>query len=65
MLFQCRLPLQVFPEADQRSVRSTDGSHKSIVTQQHFDLTLMCVFDPASSEVFRGVPPLGVMSEQI
>lgn len=25
----------------------------------------MCVFDPASSEVFRGVPPLGVISEQI
>lgn len=65
MSFQRCLPLQVFPKADQRSVRSTDGSHKSLVTQQHFDLTLMCVFDPASSEVFRGVPPLGVISEQI
>lgn len=63
--FQHCLPLQVFPKSDQRSVRSTDDSHKSFVTRQHFDLTLMCVFDPASSEVFGGVPPLGVISEQI
>lgn len=65
MSFQRCLPPQVFPKADQRSVRSADGSHKSFVTQQHFDLTLTCVFDPTSSEVFRGVPPLGVISEQI